>query len=144
VAGTSHARRLFVDLVVRPALALPDGEARLRALVKRWRAWDDTALSGGCLFVAAAVEVDDCPGALRDALVAGEREWFGLLASVVRSAVDNGEFSGQVDPDQTAYEVHALMLGYHHLSRLLATRDEAAARMTTAFERLVLAARPSR
>jgi AcrR family transcriptional regulator len=82
----AHARRLFVDLVVRPALAVPDGEARLRALVERWLAWDDTALSGGCIFVAAAVEVDDRPGAVRDALVAGEREWIGLLASVARAA----------------------------------------------------------
>ena len=137
----AHARRLFVDLVVRPALAVPDGEARLRTLVERWLAWDDTALSGGCIFVAAAVEVDDRPGAVRDALVAGEREWIGLLASVARSAVDNGEFGEQVDPAQIAYEVHALMLGYHHASRLLSTRDEAAARMTAALERVVLGAR---
>jgi AcrR family transcriptional regulator len=72
----AHARQLFIDVVVRPTRSVPDGEQRLRALVEQWFGWADGS-SGGCLFVAAAVELDDRPGPLRDALVASEREWRG-------------------------------------------------------------------
>ena len=139
----AHARRLFIDVVVRPTLSVPDGEQRLRALVERWFGWADESLGGGCLFVAAAVELDDQPGPLRDALVASEREWRGLLRSVVRAAVDAGEFTTELDPDQFSYELHALMLAYHHSSRLLTGRDEAAMRTRSGLERLMRAARPT-
>jgi len=136
-----HARRLFIDVVVRPTSSVPDGEQRLRALVDRWLVWADESLGGGCLFVAAAVELDDRPGPLRDALVTSERDWRGLLRSVVQSAVDAGEFSAELDPDQFSYELHALMLAYHHSSRLLTSREEAAQRTRSGLERLISAAR---
>ena len=139
----AHARRLFIDVVVRPSRKVPDGEQQLRALVDHWFAWADESLRGGCLFVAAAVELDDRPGPLRDALVASEREWRGLLRSVAQSAVDRGEFAAELDPDQFSYELHALMLAYHHSSRLLTSREEATRRTRSAFERLVHAARPT-
>lgn len=139
----AHARTMFVDLVVRPSLAVSDGEPRLRALLKHWLDWDDSAFTGGCLFVAAAVDLDDRPGPVRDALTASEREWFELLASVVRSAISSQEFGVLVDPEQVAFEVHALMLGYHHSSRLLSTRSRAAAHTTAALERIIVAARAS-
>lgn len=139
----AHARRLFIDVVVRPALPVPDGEQRLRALVDHWLVWADESLGGGCLFVAAAAELDDRPGPLREALVASEREWRGLLRSGAQAAVDAGELAADLDPDQFAYELHALMLAYHHSSRLLADRDEAAMRTRSGLERLIRADRPS-
>ena len=139
----AHARRLFIDVVVRPTRSVPDGEQRLRALVERWFAWADESLAGGCLFVAAAVELDDRPGPLRDALVASEREWRVLLRSVVEAAVAGGEFTADLDSDQFSYELHALMLAYHHASRLLTNRDEAAMRTRCGLERLIHAARPA-
>ena len=101
----AHARQLFIDVVIRPSLAVPNGERRLRALLDLWLAWADESLGGGCLFVAAAVELDDRPGPLRDALVASELEWRGLLRSVAQSAVDHGEFATTLDPDQFTYEL---------------------------------------
>jgi hypothetical protein len=65
----------------------------------------------------------------------------GLLRSVVRAAVDCGEFAADSDPEQLSYELHALMLAYHHSSRLLTNRDEAALRTRTGLERLISAAR---
>ncbi|HLL62414.1 MAG TPA: hypothetical protein VK401_05165 [Propionibacteriaceae bacterium] len=129
-------------MVVRPTRHVPDGEPRLRALVEHWFSWADESLAGGCLFVTAAVELDDRPGPLRDALVTSEREWRALLRSVVQSAVDRGEFASDIDPDQLSYELHALMLAYHHSSRLLTSRDEAATRTRSGLERLIRAARP--
>ena len=65
-----HTAELFVDRVVRPALKAPRGERRLRALFERWLAWAEAdVLKGGCLFVAAATELDDLDGPARDELV---------------------------------------------------------------------------
>jgi AcrR family transcriptional regulator len=134
-----RARERFVDSVVRPALAGPRGERRVRALFTNWLAWSSTALVGGCIFVSASVELDDRPGALRDALVQAERDWLELLATVAGTAVTEGEFAADVDPDQFAFEVHALMLGHHYATRLL--RDGRALAMTDrAFESIIAAA----
>src|SRR3954470_4749744 len=62
-----HAAANFVDRVVRPALAAPRGIPRLRALFEGWLAWGDSQASG-CIFVAAAAELDDQPGPARDRL----------------------------------------------------------------------------
>ena len=69
-----HTRARFVDLVVRPALAAPRGEPRVRELFRRWLAWDTDALPGGCLFVAASAEFDGQPGPVRDRLAQDQRD----------------------------------------------------------------------
>src|SRR5512140_581658 len=87
VAVLDRAGERFAEVVVRPALAAPRGEARLRALFERWLAWPrEVALPGGCIFVQAASELDDRPGAARDRLAALEREWLETIARVVRGA----------------------------------------------------------
>lgn len=135
-----HARERFIDVVVRPALATTRGERRLRVLLDGWHAWDDAALDGGCIFVAAASELDDQPGPLRDALVRSERDWLELLATVAGTAVAEGEFREGLDTGQFAFEVHGVMLSHHHASRLL--HDEhAGERADAAFERLITSAR---
>jgi hypothetical protein len=95
---------------------------------------------GGCIFVSASVELDDRPGELRDALVQAERDWLELLANVAATAVTEGEFAADLDTDQFAFEVHAIMLCNHYAIRLL--RDERALCMTQrAFESSIAAAR---
>jgi hypothetical protein len=61
------------------------------------------------------------------------------MAGAYRLAVEEGHFAGG-DPDQFAYDLHGIMLAYHHAARLL--RDpRAAERARSAFETLVAAAR---
>ncbi len=135
-----RARERFVDTVVRPALAAQRGEQRVRAIFASWLEWSSVVLVGGCVFVAASVELDDRPGPLRDALVQTERDFLELLATVAGTAVAEGDFAADLDTDQFAFEVHAVMLGHHHISRLL--RDEhALSRTQRAFDAVVRAAR---
>jgi AcrR family transcriptional regulator len=135
-----RARDRFVDSVVRPALAAPRGEKRVRAIFDSWLEWSSFELDGGCIFVAAAVELDDRPGDLRDALVQAERDWLDFLATVAGTAVAEGDFAEGLDADQFAFEVHALMLGHHHASRLM--RDPRALTMTRrSFESIISATR---
>lgn len=57
------ATAAFTERVIRPALGQPRGEPRVRALFDGWLTWDrDKYLEGGCIFVAAAAELDDVPG----------------------------------------------------------------------------------
>ena len=134
----------FVREVVRPALREPRGERRLRAIFERWLAWTQTNSGpGGCLFVAAAAELDDRPGAVRERLVALQKGWLEILATVYRTGVEERQFRRDVEPDQFAYDLYSVMLGFHHAARLL--RDpQADARANAAFERLIASVRRER
>jgi AcrR family transcriptional regulator len=136
----AHADARFVDHVVRPALAAPRGEPRLRELFERWLVWASSVLPGGCLFVAAVAELDDQPGPVRDQLVRIQRDWVELIAQVFRTGVSEGELRPDADPDQFAYDLHGVLLAYHQFSRLLGDPD-AATRARRAFDTLVSAAR---
>jgi len=139
-----RASHVFVQEVIRPALAAPRGEPRLSALFERWLAWTKTStLPGGCLLGAAAAELDDRPGPVRDRLVALQRDWLDLMANVARTAVDEGHFRADIDAEQFAHDLYAAMLGYHHAARLL--RDpKADERARAGFERLCGTARRRR
>jgi AcrR family transcriptional regulator len=136
----ARARDRFVDVVVRPALTVPRGEPRVRAVFENWLRWTGEVLLGGCIFVGAAVELDEQPGELRDALVGAEQDWLDLLATVAATAVAEGQFDAALDPGQFAFEVHALMLGHHHASRLMCD-PLALTRTRRSFEALILRAR---
>src|SRR3954469_13559424 len=60
-----RARERFTDLVVRPTLAAPRGEARVRALFDHWLEWETQALKGGWLFVTGSAAVGRQPGGTR-------------------------------------------------------------------------------
>ncbi len=136
-----RAAERFTGAVVRPALGAPRGLRRVRALFENWLAWPEAVPQpGGCIFVAAAAELDDRPGPARDLLVRLQRDWLGVLATTFRGAVECGELREGADPDQLAFELYGIMLSCHHASRLL--RDErATARARRAFERLIASAR---
>jgi AcrR family transcriptional regulator len=131
----------FVQAVVRPALAEPRGEPRVRAIFERWLGWGRShSVPGGCLFVAAASELDDRPGPARDELVRLQKEWMDSIAICFRSGISEGHFRADADPEQFAHDLYSVMLGYHHAQRLL--RDPAAdARARASVEALLAAAR---
>lgn len=138
-----YAGGRFIDIVVKPALAAPRGEPRVRAVFERWMEWPLIEPLSGCFFVAAATELDDRPGPVRDRLVAMQRDWLDVLSNTVRTAVREGDFRETVDPDQFAHDMYGVMLAYHHASRLLAD-ERAAERARRAFEALLDAARSPR
>jgi AcrR family transcriptional regulator len=127
----------FEEAVVRPAFVEPRGLPRLRRLFDNWVRWSkDPSLPGGCLLMAAATEFDDREGPVRDYLVAVERQLLGSLARSARIAVEEGHFHRDLDCDQFAFELNAIVLGFNYTRRLL--RDPKAERQSrAAFERLV-------
>jgi AcrR family transcriptional regulator len=136
-----HARERFTDAVVRPTLAAPRGEPRVRELFTRWLDWETDALDGGCIFVTGSVEYDDQPGPMRDALVRNQRDWTELIATVATTAVTEGDFRADVDARQFAFTLQSLILGYHHAGRLLHD-PEAREHVQAAFGQLLATSRP--
>lgn len=131
------AQERFERDVLRPAIAKPRGLPRLRAMFENWVKWSgDRKLPGGCIFIQAAVELDDRPGPAREYLVAGQKAWLAALARAAQLAVEEKHFKKDVDPEQFAFELYGLVMIFHHAKRLL--RDpKAEARLRRGFERLI-------
>jgi len=141
VAVLEEASRRFVDVVITPALRAKRGEPRVRGFFEGWMRWSKAEfMPGGCIFIAAAVELDDRPGPARAYLVSTQKDWLGMLAGAARIAVEEGHFRQDLDVDQFAYEVYSFVYGYHLISRLLED-PHAEHRVRAAFERLVVDAR---
>ena len=139
-----QAQQLFLDQVLSPALKQPRGLPRLEALVTNWLAWiernDD--LPGGCLILAASAEYDDRPGAVRDLLVAGQRELRGAIAKAIRLAIEEGHLKPDTDPWQITFDLFGIVLATLHDLRLLGD-SRALARARSTLDRIIAAHRPS-
>jgi AcrR family transcriptional regulator len=131
----------FIAEVVRPALARPRGEPRVLGLFEGWLRWSTSGpLPGGCLFVAAAAELDDQEGPVRDELVALQKAWLATLARAIAQAQSEGHFRRELDPEQLTFELHGILLSLHHQARLLREPD-APARAREAYAALCARAR---
>jgi hypothetical protein len=115
---------------------------RVKALFERWMAWvADPASPGGCVFLAAATELDDREGKARDFLVGSQHELMTFLTKAARMAVEQGELRKDLDCEAFAFELHTIVLGYNYARRLM--RDKKAeARARAMFDRLLTAAAP--
>jgi len=133
---------LFIRDVLVPALKEKRGLARLRAIFANWSEWVRHEDEGGCLFLAAASEYDDRPGAIRDRVLQQESTWREQLARAAQMAVEGGEFAADSEPEQFAFELYAIALAVHHDAGLTGYAS-AAARGFRAFERLVRSYAPS-
>ncbi len=135
----TEAVERFVSQVVVPALKLPRGEPRVRALFESWLEWS-RAQPGGCVIYNASSELDDRPGPLRDFLQEAHRDWSNTIQRAAGLSVEVGHFREDLELEQFAFELSALALGYHHAARLL-NDPKAHQRALAGFERLLLRAR---
>lgn len=137
------AQDRFVEAVLKPAFKAPRGVPRLRKLFSLWLDWiSDPKRPGGCLFLAASIELDDdIEGPKRDFVVSALKDLLVTLSKAARLAIGEGHLAADTDSDQLAFEMLGVAHAYHHLKRLL--RDSRAeARARTAFEALLEARRP--
>ncbi|HEY2559873.1 MAG TPA: TetR/AcrR family transcriptional regulator [Caldimonas sp.] len=134
--------RKFEEEVFQPALAVDRGLPRLRALFERWLRRVSVEIDSGCIYISGAVEFDDRPGPVRDALVTMVQTWQHALDRAIRAAVDEGHLGTDTDIGQLLFEIHGLILALHHDARFL-RHAGAEERARAAFERLVTHAAPS-
>ena len=126
----------FEDEVFAPALREPRGLPRLRALFERWVRRVSAEIDSGCIYISGAVEFDDRPGPVRDALVTMVQTWQQALGRAIRAAIAEGHLSADTDPDQVLFELHGLVLALHHDARFL-RMPGALERARAGFERVV-------
>jgi AcrR family transcriptional regulator len=128
--------RRFEDEVFSPALQMPRGLPRLVVLFDRWVNRVAAEIDSGCLFISGAVEFDDRPGPVREALVATVMAWHSALERSIRLAQSEGHLRADIDAAQMLFEMHGLILALHHDARFL-RRPHSVAHTRLAFERLV-------
>ncbi len=114
LATIAAAAERFRVAVIDPALELPDGAPRLRAMAERYldRLED---YSGGCFWAATSAEYDDRPGPVRDAIVGALDAWLGELERQARVA-------GVEHPERFAFELFSLVMGTNARFRLSGDR----------------------
>lgn len=114
LATVAAAAERFRARVIEPALDLPDGAPRLRAMAERYL--DQLQdYSGGCFWAATSAEYDDRPGPVRDAIAASLDAWLGELERQARLA-------GVNNPRRFAFELYALVMGTNARYRLSGDR----------------------
>lgn len=136
IAVLKAYERRFVDDVLLPALGAHRGLARLRTIFERWLRRAAMEATNGCVWISAATEYDDRSGHVRDELVAMIRSWQRECTRAIAQAVETGELSATLDPQDLLFELYGLILVVHHDARLLGSAD-AAARARRAFDRLI-------
>lgn len=119
LAVLARARAEFTDTVIRPALAAPRGEPRVRELFERWLECGRLRLPGGCLFVKASTELDEQQGPVRDQLARDHKDLYETIAQIFRTGIAERHFREDADPDQFAVDLDGVMLAFYHWHRLL-------------------------
>ena len=129
-----HTR--FEDEVFYPAMSAPRGLPRLRKLFDNWMKRTSVEIDSGCLYISGAVEFDDRPGPVRDALASSVNTWLSAMRRAVELAIAEGHLRADTDAAQMAFEVHALILALHYEARFLRSPDSLK-RAVQAFESIV-------
>jgi AcrR family transcriptional regulator len=112
-----HAR--FEEEVFFPSVREARGLPRLAALFERWVRRVSTEIDSGCIYISGAVEFDDRPGPVRDALAAMVMAWHSALERAIRIAIEEGHLRPDTDAQQMLFEIHGLILALHHDARFL-------------------------
>jgi len=111
--------RRFEEDVFFPAMSAPKGLPRVQALLANWMKQVAVELQSGCIFISGAVDYDDRPGPVRDALVSSVQTWLDAFCRAVVLARELGHLDAGADERQIAFETHALILGLHYEHRFL-------------------------
>jgi AcrR family transcriptional regulator len=116
LATVEAAARRFRQAVVEPAAEAAEGGPRLRAMADAYLDHlKRDAYCGGCFWAATAVEYDDRPGPVRDAIATALEAWLEQLERQARIA-------GLREPDRVAFELYAVVMGANSRHRLSGDR----------------------
>lgn len=137
LAALDEAARRFTETVFLPAMKVPRGVRRLRALLELWLKWPgSTDMPGGCPLDSALREYDHQPGPMRDAVLDRQRLLDRELQKAVKLAVETGELRPDTDTELVAFEIMGFVLSYYRAQHVGGSAA-AAKRARASFERLI-------
>lgn len=116
-----HSR--FEEEVFYPAMSHERGLPRLRALFNNWMKRTSVEINSGCIYISGAVQFEDRPGPVRDALAGSVNTWLAAMRRAIDIAVEEGHLPPGTDAGQMAFEIHALILALHYEARFLGRAD---------------------
>ncbi len=126
----------FEEEVFYPAMSVPRGLPRLRALFDNWMKRTSVEIDSGCIYISGAVEFDDRPGPVRDALASSVSTWLAAMGRAIEIAIEEGHLRADTDAHQMRFEIHSLILALHYEARFLRSPDSLQ-RAVAAFEGIV-------
>lgn len=129
-----HVR--FEEEVFFPALQQARGLPRLKAMFQNWMRRTSVEIDSGCLYISGAVEFDDRPGPVRDALAGSVKTWLAAMYRAIVQAKDAGHLNPDADEHQMAFEIHGLILALHYEARFL-KNPGSLVRANTGFKQIV-------
>lgn len=108
ISTVSWAKEVFLEHVVRPALAEPRGLKRLEVMLTSWLDYvERSVFRGGCFFAAASLEFDSRPGRVRGEVAALTKAWMNALRNEIAYAKAHKEIAPGTVAAQLAFELHA-------------------------------------
>ncbi len=126
----------FEEEVFYPAMTVPRGLPRLRAMFDNWMKRTSVEIDSGCIYISGAVEFDDRPGPVRDALASSVSTWLAAMGRAIEIAIEEGHLRPDTDAHQMRFEIHSLILALHYEARFLRAPDSLQ-RAVAAFEGIV-------
>jgi AcrR family transcriptional regulator len=136
IAVIREYHQRFEEEVFFSALNAPRGLPRLRAMFEGWVKRVTVERDAGCIYISGAVEFDDRPGPVRDALAGMVQTWHQALERAITQAIEAGHLRADTDVHQMLFDVHGPILALHHDARFLRMPD-APRRAQVAFERVL-------
>ncbi|MFF9065791.1 TetR/AcrR family transcriptional regulator [Streptomyces sp. NPDC014891] len=110
LATIRAAAAVFAENVVVPLRDVPPGARRVRALCRNWLTYSsERVFSGGCFFYAVSAEFDARTGPVHDAVARARHDWTAYVEQSLTEARAAGDFDADLDVEQSAFEVIALM-----------------------------------
>ncbi len=143
LAAIDAARAIYVREVVEPALAAEKGLPRLWAVCAHWLDYAQREVfAGGCFFATVSGEFKSRSGAIREKVAGYMRQWLDFIAHVAGGAQARGQLRADVDPENLAFEIHALLNGVNWEHQLFGDRNAFARGRALLRERLRALAAP--
>ena len=123
LAAIDRARATFIEKVLAPSEARPEGLPRLYAMESNWIDYvQDGIFRGGCFFAAASAEFDGRPGPIRERIASLTKYWRELLETEAARALELGHVDRQTDPALLAFQLHAFLQEANWAYQLLGDR----------------------
>ena len=142
IATVNRAKEVFLEQVVKPALAEPPGLQRLKVMLTSWLNYVERSIfRGGCFFAAASLEFDSRPGRVRDDVAALTKAWMDALRKEIVHARAQKEIELATVPAQLAFELHAYVQEANWSFKLFGDRKAFSRARTAIADRIRCASR---